>query len=321
MTTIVADIGGTNARFACLSPEGKPVKTHKLACREYAGFEQALRHYLELAKCETPERVCAAVACPTEHDCIALTNSHWKFSVSATVKQLNLKQFLVINDFDALARSVLYLQSSDLATLIPGEPMPYGVKALIGPGTGLGTGGLVWSGERWTVISGEGGYVTLPIRTDRDIEVWKVIRHRYGRVSAERLLCGNGLIELYTAICELEHITAKELGPADVVATALENSDSRCHEALAMFCAFLGDVCGDYALGLGAMGGVYLGGGIPPRIVEFLQQSEFKDRFLSRGRGNQYIEQMPVFIITADTPALWGCAHALEETQVSIENG
>ena len=242
-----------------------------------------------------------------------MTNHPWRFSIEALRHELDVQRLVVLNDFEALAHAVPALGKADLCRVGPGSAVIDGNMAVIGPGTGLGVSGLVADGQGgWRVIVGEGGHVTLAAATSREASLLAVLRERYGHVSAERALSGPGLVNLYEAVCTLDGEAAESLDPADVMTRGLDGTDAQCQEAVTTFAALLGNVAGNLALTMGARGGVFVGGGIAPRLGARLATLPFRERFEAKGRFRGYLEATPTHIIVADAPALVGAARALD---------
>jgi glucokinase len=318
---LVADIGGTNARFGWIDtpPQSgiEPAITdvETLPTADYAQLADAVHAYLARIGRGTPRSMAFGIANPITGDEVRMTNHHWGFSISALQAELDLKRLVVINDFTALALALPSLKPHDLRQVGGATALPMTPIALLGAGTGLGVSGLLHSSQGWMALSGEGGHVTLAASDDRESAVLSVMRQRHGHVSAERALSGSGLVNLYEAVSAVRNSTPNRLSPADVTRQALDGSDAACIEALQHFCAFLGNVAGNLALTLGATGGVYLGGGIVPRLGDFFDRSAFRNRFESKGRFNGYLASIPVFVIDASvSPALAGAARALGES-------
>lgn len=310
---LVGDIGGTNARFALIAAPGRePGHIRTLPCAAYAGPEEAIRDYLAIEGLETPRVAAFGIANPITGDRVSMTNHHWTFSVEALRATLGLERLRVINDFTALALSLQQLQPQELRRVGGGEPLAGQPIALLGAGTGLGISGLVPCGEAYAPLEGEGGHVTMPACTAREARIIAVLAERHGHVSAERILSGPGLVALHDAIRSIEGESPLALSGAEVSARALGGSCRFCLEALNTFCAMLGTVAGDLALTLGARGGVYIGGGIVPKLGEFFATSAFRRRFEDKGRFAAYLAGIPVFVIHAAYPALLGAAQALE---------
>jgi len=316
---LLADVGGTNARFAWQAGPGAPIEQQiTLPCAGYATLEDALRDYL--ARCERPlpREAAIAIANPVSGDRVQMTNHHWSFSISALQQALGLARLEVLNDFTALALALPALPPEDLRQLGGGAAQSDSAIALIGPGTGLGVSGLLPDGRGgWVPLRGEGGHVTLAPDNAREQQVVAALASRYGHASAERAVSGQGLVDIHRALCEADGLSPPEgWSAAEVSQAALAGSDPRCVEALAMFCAFLGSVAGNLALTLGAQGGVYLGGGILPRLGAWFEHSPFRARFEAKGRFSAYLAEIPVFVIQArQSPALLGAARVLDATQ------
>ena len=286
---MVGDVGATNARVAWVDEDNRLRNIRQFRCRDHDGLQAIFRDYCADNDIK-PDAVCFAVAGPMTGDVVSINNLGWRFSVSGLQRDLGVRTLRVVNDFAALARSLPLLPDTAFDVLMPASGGDGGVRAVIGPGTGLGTASVVPFPGGWHVAAAEGGYMTLPLRTDRDVEVWRQIRRRHPRVSAERVLSGPGLVELYRSLCQLECKSPQTTEPAAVLDLALADRDPQAVEALNLFCAFLGDVAGNFALCVGATGGVFLGGGILPRMKDFLLRSEFADRFY-RARSGGRIHQ------------------------------
>ena len=320
---LIADIGGTNARFA-LELGGSIHAEQVLACSAFPTLTAAAQHYLASADAATlgaPRAGCMAMACPVVGDHIAMTNHAWSFSASATREALGLARLIFINDFTALALSLPHLPPSGQQQIGEGSRIPGQAIALIGPGTGLGVSGLVPVGQGWVPLGGEGGHVTLPATEEREFAVLKRLHRDHRHVSAERVLSGPGLELLYRTLCELDGLSGEALSAEAITAQALSIGSGLCRETLTMFCAWLGTVAGDLALTLGARGGVFIGGGIAPRIPEFLAKSPFRARFEAKGRFAAYLAPIATVLITAHNPALIGCARAFSDPSPRVEAG
>lgn len=315
---LLGDIGGTNARFGWQSAPGRPIEhCMTLPCGEHDSLEAAMRAYLRAIGKTAPPHCAIGIANPIAGDEVRMTNHHWSFSISALRSSLGLERFVVVNDFTALALSLPTLPREHLRQVGPGQAVAESPIALIGPGTGLGVSGLLPAGHAgaWNPISGEGGHVTLAAESETEFEVLSALRERYGHASAERVVSGPGLVEIHEVLQQLRAQPRSE-GPGDaagIVASAIGGSDPQAVEALDLFCAFLGSVAGNLALTLGARGGVYIGGGIVPRLGRWFDGSAFRQRFESKGRFSGYLSAIPTFVIDAPTsPALQGAANALD---------
>jgi len=313
---LLADIGGTNARFAWQNGAGEPINHMViLPCAGYPALADAMRHYLAILGRNAPANCAIAIANPVFGDQVQMTNHHWAFSIRALKLQFGFTTLRVLNDFTALALALPALRPSELRQVQGGQAAPLAAKALIGPGTGLGMSGLLPDGRGgWVAIEGEGGHVTLAACTAREQQLLQWFSSRYGHASAERAVCGQGLADIHRALQEIDGAkVVAEFGAAGVVAAALEHGDSSALEALELFCALLGTVAGNLALTLGARGGVYIGGGIVPRLGEVFSRSAFRRRFEAKGRFARQLSEIPVYVIQAgQSPALRGAAAALE---------
>lgn len=313
---LLGDVGGTNARFGWQAQANGPITDiHVLPCADHANIEAAMRAYLQLAGKPLPAACAFGIANPVTGDHVRMTNHHWAFSISELQSALGLQQLKVINDFTALALSLPDLPDAHRVLISGTTAQTDAPIALLGAGTGLGVSGLVRSGTpgHWLPLAGEGGHVTLAAHTLQEYQIIELIRQRYGHVSAERVLSGQGLMDLYVALCQLQGWPAQEArSAAEISNWALQEHDAVALAALNMFAGWLGSVAGDLVLTLGARGGVYLGGGIVPRWLGWFEHSAFKARFSAKGRFAAYLQDVPVWVINApDSPALWGAARAL----------
>lgn len=313
---LLGDVGGTNVRLALQVALGAPVThTVNLACADYPGPLQAILHYLERvlpqAGCGVPRTGVIGIANPIVGDEVQMTNAHWAFSIDRLRDALGLRHLRFINDFTALALSLPALQGHERVQVGGGEPVPGKAMALVGAGTGLGVSGLIPVGpDRWVPLEGEGGHVTLPAWDADEAQLIEVMRHQHPHVSAERALSGPGLVALYQAHATLRGLVPEALSPADVSQRGLDGRCPLCLAALDSFCAMLGTVAADLALTLGARGGVYVGGGIVPRLGAHFGRSPFRARFEAKGRFGPYLQRIPVYVIQAPFSALIGASRA-----------
>lgn len=314
---LVGDIGGTNARFAWLAaPDAPLADIATLPGADHASLADAMRAYLAAHAKPSPRWCAIGIANPVVGDRVQMTNHHWAFSISEMQRELGLARFLVINDFTALALSLPALQPVDLRQVGGGRPVDGAPLALLGAGTGLGVSGLLpaSAGHRAIPINGEGGHVTLPATDEREERVVAVLRRRFGHASAERALSGPGLENLHQALCELAGEPPPRLSAAEISQHATGGGDPRCVEALDLFFGFLGTVAGNLALSLGALGGLYIGGGIVPRLGDAIDRSRFRDSFERKGRFRAYLAAIPAYVVHAKvSPALVGAARALDD--------
>ncbi len=311
---LIADIGGTNARFALVGADGKSFGTQVLACADYSGLSEAARAYLDLERPDpSPDRAAIAVASPVVGDRVSMTNRDWSFSITELQAMLGLGGLRVVNDFTAQALAVPHLGASETRQIGGGTAIAGAPIAILGPGTGLGVSGLVEvPGGEWVAIATEGGHATLAPIDARERAIVRALEARFGHVSIERAVSGPGLGNLAQAIAAVDGLDRTALEPDEITAHALAGDDPVSVEALSMFCAMLGAAAGNLALTLGARGGVYIGGGIVGRLGGFLEASAFRTRFEDKGRFRDYLSPIPTRVITAETPALRGLAALLD---------
>ena len=314
---LMGDVGGTNARFAVQeAPGAQPTQVVTYPSVEYDTIADALKAYVAQLTCAKPLQAAIGIANPIVGDHVQMTNFRWSFSIEAVRKELGFERLLFINDFTALALSLPSLQPEHLRRIgTAGTADPKGAIGLLGPGTGLGVSGLLHDTAGHLVpLGGEGGHVSLASANAREDAVIAVLRDRFGHASAERALQGAGLVAVYEALCKIDGVPSASLDPAGVTAAAIAGSDARCVEVVELFFAFLGSVAGNLALTLGARGGVYIGGGIVPRLGDWIDRSAFRERFIAKGRFREYLDGIPTWLIHAETsPALIGAARALDE--------
>ncbi|MCX2783713.1 glucokinase [Microbulbifer thermotolerans] len=320
MTSIVADIGGTNARFAIAKPVAGGYQLESLSvvdCRRFDGFNAALRHWLDGLEQPHPQQVCIAAAGPLEQDGqgsrVYMTNLGWTITTESLQEEFGFPRLELINDFAALALSLPRLTGEDYRVLRDKPRVPGAAMVVLGPGTGLGVAGLGVDNGHYHVLAGEGGHANLGVSTERELQLLQQLMKQQQPVFNEWVLSGSGLVHLYRAVCDLHGRKAEELTPPDISARGLDGSDPLCRETLLDFLNFLGSAAGDAALYLGARGGVFLGGGILPRIAELLPESQFEQRFLSKGRVERWMETVPVYALNAGYQALIGAAAHLED--------
>ncbi len=313
---LIGDIGGTHARFALLDAEQRPARMRVLANEDYPSLAAAVAAYLAAEKPEPrPRDAALAVASAVTGDAVALTNHAWSFSIAALQRGLGLDRLLVVNDFAANALAVPGLQHDERIAIGSGTAAADAPIAVLGPGTGLGMSTLVPAREGWIAIAGEGGHATMPAADARESEVLARMHRRFGHVSAERVLSGPGLVNLYQTLAEIAGAPAEDFTPAQIADAEIGKSEPLCGAAVSMFCAMLGTVAGNLALTLGARGGVYIAGGIVPRLGARFAASDFRRRFEDKGRFRAYLAAIPCFVVTHPVPAFLGLARYLDHAR------
>ena len=321
---LVADIGGTHARFGWLAAPGLvPSRVRTLSADAYAGPAEAARAYLDevAAGCDgapadgrAPRHAALAMATTVAGDRVVFTNSRWDFSRRELKASLGLDSLLILNDFESLAMSLPGLGAQQLRAHRICPPLVGGALAVVGPGTGLGVGAVVPApGGQWLAVPGEGGHVTLAAADTLESELLAWLRQRHEHVSAERLLSGIGLPLLHQALAAVQGMTVEVLSAADIVKRGVAETDALCSQTLDCFSALLGSFAGNVALTLGARGGLYIGGGIVPRFADRFFASQFRQRFEAKGRFQPYLALIPTALITDTLAALGGAALALEQ--------
>lgn len=314
---LVADIGGTNARFGLVTDVDHDNHSYVIEHQrtypstDFPGVEQAVSQYIEDTGVVV-KNACLAVAGPVTGKRFRLTNLKWDVDIEAAQKVLGLDSLHLKNDFSAYAYAVPYLDPSVFRVIRKGIPAPKTPMAVLGPGTGFGAAILVPHNDRWRAISTEAGHMSLPSTTALQAAIKEQMKHRFERVSVERVFSGRGLRYLYEALAAVEGATAVPLSAAEISQAAMDETDEMCHRTLKLFCSWIGAVAGDIALVMGARGGVYLGGGILPRVADFLDQSDFTSSFLDKDQMSHYMQDIPVTLVTEGNSALLGAAAWLE---------
>ena len=314
---LVGDVGGTNARFALARlVEGRPVLDHhdSFPAADYPTFLDGVAAFIDGCPVK-PTGGVIAVAGPVTDGAIDLTNSPWRVS-EAELQTLGLNPVRLINDFEALAWGAPAIPEADLASLGgPAEGDPSAAIAVLGPGTGFGVSALIRDGRGGEMaMPSEGGHACFAPGDPIEDEILRILRRRYDRVSIERLICGPGLLNMHRALAEIDGRETHIDDPAEITATALADPNSPCGATLARFCAILGAVAGDIALTAGARGGVFIAGGIAPRILPFLKASPFRERFERKGRFQPYMAAIPTRVILHRHAALLGAARVAFRT-------
>jgi glucokinase len=306
---LLGDIGATNARFALASKDALgQVRTFEVA--KYPQFEDALTLFLDEVGLPV-EDAAIAVAGPVVQQHAKLTNQAWTIDAGELKTSFGLAA-RIINDFRAVALSLPLLKSGDLVAIGGGKVEEGAPKAVLGPGTGLGVACLANSSADPVVVTSEGGHATLAGTCDREDRIIQYLREKFGHASAERAISGSGLENLYQAIAAIDGLTVGTQSAAEITNEALAGNCKIAHEALRTFCAFLGSFAGSLALTFGAKGGVYIAGGISPRILKFLRESEFRSRFEAKGRFRSYLEAIPSYVIVHPAAAFVGLQSLLD---------
>lgn len=308
---LLGDVGGTHMRLAWAS--GNAINTPEtLSTSKFRSLEDALDHFLKVQK-RALGAAAFSVAGIVLDGRASMTNQDWEMSEAGLAHALGVKRVRIVNDFTAAALGIPHLQESELTKIGGGEPRAGAPKAVLGPGTGLGVGGLVPDGRRGFIpLSGEGGHVDLAAANARELAVLEYLLRKGEHVSAEHILSGGGLAALYQILAMLAGEKAQPLTASEIDAAA-RKGDARARETIALFTGWLGAVAGDLALTLGALGGVYLAGGILPRWGALFDAKLFRHQFEDKGRMKVFLAPIPVYLIHAGDLALRGLAALMRE--------
>jgi len=310
---LLADIGGTNARFALQRRPGEIGDVEVLSCDAHASFADALRSYLRQVDAPPVRHAAIAIANPVTGDEIRMTNHHWRFSLESTRREFGFDTLLAINDFTALANALPYLSGKDLVHAGGAMTGGAGALGLVGAGTGLGVGGLVpVDGGGWCALQSEGGHATFAPADALEAAILQHAWKLYPHVSFERFVSGPGIELIHRALCAIDGRPEERLRAADIVARAVDAGDAQCRRTVDCFCAMLGTIASNVAITLGALGGMYIGGGIVPRLGPLFAQSPFRARFEDKGRLGGYLARVPTWVIVAPYPAFVGVAAVLD---------
>lgn len=318
---LVADVGGTNARFALITSfdDSKNQFTiehnNTFPSADFGSLEKALTLYLSTVSHIKPKRACLAVAGPIKAGQVHLTNLGWHFSVNEFKQHFEFEQLDVINDFAAFAYASPYLDPQQNVTIKTGQADENANIGVMGPGTGFGAACLVRTSHSTSVLSSEGGHISLAAVNELDVLLINELRKEHPHVSVETVFSGPGITHLYKAMAAVKGIPAKNLDAAQISSLANSGECAVCDATLNQFCDWIGSVAGDLALAYGALGGLFIGGGILPRMQSRLLESRFVERFSQKGIMSQYAGQIPVTLVTQDNIPLIGAAACLHNSK------
>jgi len=310
---LLADIGGTHARFALETGPGEIFQVQEYPCADYPGIAEVIRKYLHDMKIGRVNHAAIAIADPVDGDQVSMTNHDWTFSIEATRRALGFDTLLVVNDFTALAMALPGLTDAQRVQVGGGARRPNSVIGLLGPGTGMGVSGLIPADDRWIALGSEGGHATFAPADEREDLVLQYARKKWSHVSFERVAAGPGMEVIYRALAARDKKRVpSNFDTSDVVKRALEG-EPLAAESVDVFCGILGTFAGNIAVTLGALGGIYIGGGVVPRLGELFERSSFRKRFEAKGRFEAYLQNVPTYVITAEYPAFLGVSAILAE--------
>ncbi len=315
---LIGDIGGTNARFALADP-ATPAFTdvRTLKCDDYESADTAIKHYLASVGAESPRVICLAAAGPIIDKRVRFTNNQWEIAADELAAEFSIAGVRLLNDFEAIAYSLPFLNADDCLPIGLPEPAPldadHYMVGVIGPGTGLGAVGLRKYGDALFPIPGEAGHGGFAPETQVQIDILRALRERFDRVSSERLVSGPGIENIYRALMRIHGVKRAHLSPAEIFNAAIENTDPLASEAVQMFFEVFGQVAGDFALTLGAEDGIFIAGGISKRYPDLLKNSSFRSAFENKGRHRSLMERVPTQLILHEQPGLLGAAYCALE--------
>lgn len=308
----VADVGGTNIRLAQVQ-DNKLMHIQKYLCKDFDTISDAILCYFKSYPEQKFSSGCIAIACPVPGDWVKMTNHTWEFSISELTKSLQVDWLGVINDFTSVAYSLPVLDETQKVQIGQGSIKENGNIAVFGPGTGLGVKHLTMTAFGYKALDGEGGHVDFAPQDESEIAIWRYLKNKLGHVSAEEVMSGRGIVQIYEGLAEYTKQPPIYNDPAPIVENALSQTCSLCEQTLSQFCKIMGSFAGNLALNLCTTGGVYIGGGIASRFTEFVGASDFRARFEGKGRFSHYVKSIPTFIIIEPDHGLLGAAAYLDQ--------
>ncbi len=306
---LLGDIGGTNARFCLLSrPNDAPADIIQVRTADYESIDRALAEKVLPVFSQSPRSAILAIAAPVKGAEVTLTNCSWVIRPKRMITDLGLRNVILLNDFEAQALAAASLSPADLEPVGALDQPGYSTRIVLGPGTGLGVAGLLKANGTWIPIAGEGGHVDIGSRSARDHEIFPHLERIDGRVSAEEILSGRGLVNLYKAICRADGLDSVSATAAEISEHGLSGENRQAAEAIRLFVTYLGRLAGDLALTFMARGGVFVAGGISPKIISAFRTADFREAFEDKAPHRALIQTIPTFVITHPQAALVGLA-------------
>jgi glucokinase len=312
---LVGDIGGTNARFALVAPGKSELMSIKtLQCTKFETVQEAIKSYLSSIDDVEIISACIASAGTTHLDVFKPANNDWVINKSNVSSALNDIQVNWINDFSAQALATTTLKSNDVIVINKGAVQPERVRLVIGPGTGLGTCGLINSSNGWVPLPAQGGHSDFAPNSSLEIEIWTLLQKQFGHVAVERILSGPGIVNLYKALCQINEKEVLFNSPSEITSAAIKvNPDSISKETLHLFCRIFGSVTGSIALSTGCLGGIYITSDLVRNFLDFFIDSDFLKSFEDKGRLKYYMTDIPIFISKKENMGLIGSTYQLNK--------
>ncbi len=306
---LIGDIGGTNARFSLVPGEtGEAIRYPNVHTADFASIDDAIEAVVIEAGGAAPQSAMLALAGPISGDSVPLTNCPWVVEPKKTVARFDLTEMVLLNDFEAQSLALPGLTERDIEPIGGGTMSEDGARVVLGPGTGLGAGALIPARGIWVPVPGEGGHIDLSPVSARDFAIWPHVERTGGRIGAETLLCGSGMVRLYRAISASDGVTPTLTTPKAVTEAGLSGSSPQAVETLSLFATHLGRVAGNLALVFMATGGVFLAGGISGKIAPVLKSGVFRDAFLAKWPHTRLLDRMATSIVVKEDAALAGIA-------------
>ena len=312
---MVGDIGGTNARFALVAPGKSELMSIKtLQCTKFETVQEAINSYISSINDVEIVSACIASAGTTHLDIFKPANNDWVINKSNVSSALNDIQVNWINDFSAQALATTTLKSNDVIVINKGAVQPERVRLVIGPGTGLGTCGLINSSNGWVPLPAQGGHSDFAPNSSLEIEIWTLLQKQFGHVAVERILSGPGIVNLYKALCQINEKEVLFNSPSEITSAAIKvNPDSMSKETLHLFCRIFGSVTGSIALSTGCLGGIYITSDLVRNFLDFFIDSDFLKSFEDKGRLKYYMTDIPIFISKKENMGLIGSTYQLNK--------
>ncbi|WP_100640811.1 glucokinase [Alteromonas facilis] len=318
MSAFVADVGGTNIRLARWE-NGALLQVKKYLCADFDTIADAIEHYTQDIGQTGFSLGCIAIACPTNTDWVKMTNHSWQFSKTELKQSLGLTWLAVINDFAAVAHSLPVLGEEQLIQLGQGARDTNGNIAVFGPGTGLGVEHMTKTVSGWQTLDGEGGHVDFAPCDETDVIIWRYLQRKLGRASAEEVMSGRGIVNIYTALADEAGKPAVFTEAAQISEAASQKSCDIAQQTIRQFCRIMGNFAGNLALNLATTGGVFIGGGIALRLVDELTNGEFRRCFENKGQFADYVKPIPTFLIAEPDHGLLGAGAYLTQHTASLD--
>ena len=312
---MVGDIGGTNARFALVAPGKSELMSIKtLQCTKFETVQEAINSYISSINDAEIVSACIASAGTTHLDVFKPANNDWVINKSNVSSALNDIQVNWINDFSAQALATTTLKDNDVIVINQGAIQPERVRLVIGPGTGLGTCGLINSSNGWVPLPAQGGHSDFAPNSSLEIEIWTLLQKQFGHVAVERILSGPGIVNLYKALCQINEKEVLFNSPSEITSAAIKvNPDSISKETLHLFCRIFGSVTGSIALSTGCLGGIYITSDLVRNFLDFFIDSDFLKSFEDKGRLKYYMTDIPIFISKKENMGLIGSTYQLNK--------